>query len=270
MNVTESVAPLLHLLLPAPCLGCGAPLPAAGAPLDLCLRCRGGLPAHRPGCPRCGAPLPERRRASRPCLPCRRHPPAFAHLAAPWAFAAPVDAVLHHLKFRRRSWLGADLGRELARWVRERPGGALFSGTRLRAEVVVPVPLHRRRRWRRGYNQAELVARPLAAGVGLPLCRALVRRRATRPQTGLDRHRRWTNVEGAFAVPRRRAAAVAGRRLLLVDDVATTGATLGAAARCLRRAGATRVDAVALARAPGPVARRYRVEPSGGSDRTSN
>jgi ComF family protein len=109
----------------------------------------------------------------------------------------------------------------------------------------VPVPLHWSRRLRRGYNQAEILARGLARRHGLPLVRGLRRLRATPPQQG-DPALRRQNVQHAFAV--RAPRAVAGRRLLLVDDVFTTGATLNACARTLREAGAAAVGALTLAR----------------------
>ncbi|HMB52382.1 MAG TPA: ComF family protein, partial [Thermoanaerobaculia bacterium] len=248
MNVTSRpLATLAHLLLPLPCLGCSAPLPRAATPLHLCLPCRGRLPRHRPGCPRCGTPFPDGRRGAEPCADCRRRAPAFHRFLAPWAFAPPLTHVLHQLKFRRRGDLGARIAAPLADWM------AHFAPPlEPRAEVVCAVPLHPWRRWRRGYNQAERIARPLAVQLGLPYAAALRRRRATPPQTALSRERRRGNVDGAFAATRRGGAGVAGRRVLLVDDVATTGATLDAAARALRAAGARRVVALAAARTPFP------------------
>jgi ComF family protein len=238
-------ARLLHLLLPLPCLGCSAPLPSAAEDLHLCLVCRGRLMRHRPGCPRCGEPYPERRRGAEPCADCRRRPPAFRRFVAPWVFAPPLDSVLHHLKFRRRGDLGERVARPLAAWLRQQR-----VAERERLDLVVPVPLHPWRRLRRGYNQADRLARPLSEDLGLPFAPALRRARATPPQTTLPRARRRTNLEGAFAVRRAWHGRLAGRRVLLVDDVATTGATLDAAARALRRGGASRVVAVAAARTP--------------------
>jgi ComF family protein len=153
------------------------------------------------------------------------------------------------LKFRGLDYLGAHLGAELVSVVGELGGGW---------DVVVPVPLHWRRRWRRGYNQADRIARSLAARLGVPCRAALRRRRATRPQVGLPRTERLLNPRGAFA-PRRRSVfgagpaadrSLAGRRVLLVDDVVTSGGTMGAAAEALLAAGAERVAGVAVARTP--------------------
>lgn len=112
--------------------------------------------------------------------------------------------------------------------------------------TVVPVPLHWRRRLRRGYNQAEEIARPLAARLGFRFSRSLRRRRATPRQTSLSREHRRSNPAGAFVCRRTIAGTV-----ILVDDVTTTGATLGAAAVCLKQAGARRVVALVAARTPG-------------------
>lgn len=257
-----------HLLLPDPCLGCGQPL-AGGEAFALCPACRGGLRAHRPGCRRCGAPLPGDRilPPTVPCPACRRRPPAFAALLSPWRYEPPLPAVVHALKFGGCGHLGERLAAPLGRWLvegrwisrevsRERGHG---SGWIL--DAVVPVPLHPGRRWRRGYNQAERIGRPLARGLGLPFLRPLHRRRPTRTQARLPRQRRRDNVAGAFAVVPGRRRAVQGRRLLLVDDVCTTGATMEAAARALRRAGARRVVAVTVARTPPPEQPHHRSHP---------
>jgi ComF family protein len=246
---------LLHLVLPACCLGCGTPLPAR-SPLGLCARCRAALvPLRGPRCAGCArrldahAPPPDWR-----CGACRARPPAFDRLLAAWSYEPPLDAVVQGLKFGRLDYLGAHLAAAMA----ERLGAGLAG-----CDLVVPVPLHWRRRIARGYDQAELIARPLAAHLCLP-CRPLLRRRrATPPQSSLPRAARLANLAAppdtarafsrhgpVFAARSRHAAAAAGRRVLLVDDVATTGATLEAAAAALAQAGAASVTAAVAARTP--------------------
>lgn len=239
----------LHLLLPAPCLGCGEALPARVPALALCTPCRGALaPPRQPACTLCSTPLAAAGvPAGFACGRCRARRPAFDRLFGAWRYAPPLDAVVRALKFARRD----DLGAGLADGIAERLGGELERLAGGPPEAVVPVPLHWRRRLARGYNQAERIARPLARRLDLPCLDALDRPRATTPQTALGGGARRRNPLGAFALASGyRGRRVGGRRLLLVDDVATTGATLDAAARCLRAAGATAVVAVAAALRP--------------------
>jgi ComF family protein len=232
---------LMHALLPAPCLGCGRPLPAAGGPLGLCAACRAALaPPPREACAVCLRPLaahalPEGYR----CGACRQRPPAFDRLAALWSYRPPLDAVVRGLKFGRLDYLGRHLAAALADGLGPRLAGC---------DRVVPVPLHWRRRLARGYNQAERIARPLAGRLGLPCVQALARRRATPPQSLLGREERLANLRKAFRVPR--PERVRGLHILLVDDVATTGATLDAAAAALKKAGAAAVTALVAGRTP--------------------
>lgn len=232
---------LVHALLPAPCLSCGRPLSARGTALGLCSGCRGRLkPLPDSTCAICARPLPVY--APPPgfvCAACRESPPGFDRLLALWSYEPPLDKVVQALKFRRLDYLGSHLARALA----EDLSAELDS-----ADAVVPVPLHWRRRLARGYDQAERIARPLAGALGLPLARALCRSRATPPQSLLGRPERLANLRRAFRA--RHPERLRGRHLLLVDDVATTGATLDAAATVLKRAGAATVTALVAGRTP--------------------
>ena len=250
---TRALDGVVGFLLPAGCLGCGEPLGGGRAHLGLCLGCRGRLARPAPGCAACGEAIPAAAPApGRPPLPrgwvcgaCRRSPPPFSALRTAWSYDGAIGEVVRALKFRRLDYLGAHLARDL----RE-----LAAGDGEGFDLVVPVPLHWLRRWRRGYNQAERIARPLARLLGVPCAEVLRRRRATRPQTGLAREARLANPGGAFALRSGLGAGRRhrpdGRRVLLVDDVVTTGATLRAAAEVLRRAGAREVVALAAARTP--------------------
>lgn len=236
---------LVHALLPAACLSCGQPLSARGTALGLCIACRGllsRLPVQ--ACAVCALPLGEAYAlpTGYRCGACRQAPPAYDRMLALWCYGPPLDAVVRALKFRRLDYLGRHLAVALATEL----------GPRLEGlgpiDRVVPVPLHWRRRLTRGYNQAERIARPLAGLLGLPFDPVLARSRATPAQSRLGRMQRLANLRRAFRVPRPRA--IQGLHLLLVDDVATTGATLDAAAEALKRAGAAAVTALVAARTP--------------------
>ena len=195
-----------------------------------------------PGCAVCGEPFPGLG-GTLPCDACRRSPPPYAFARAVAEYRDGMREAIHALKFGGRPVLATPLGRLLA----EAGARALPVPPGDWVEGLVPVPLHPARLAERGFNQAELLAAPCAARWRVPLLpHALIRLRATRPQTDLDPAARRANVRDAFRV--RRPPAVEGRRVLLVDDVLTTGATVGAAARALRAAGAAAVGVLTLAR----------------------
>lgn len=232
----------LQWLLPSPCLGCGETVWEPRDSLGLCPRCRNRLVRWpRGGCAGCGRLLDA---AGPPagyrCGRCRERPPSYDRLVSTWCYQPPLDEVLTALKFRRLDYLGVQLGRALARIHRHELG---------ECGVVVPVPLYWTRLVRRGFNQAALIARPLARALERPLVPALARRRATPHQSRLGRRQRRHNLERAFTA-RRAARVLDGACVLLVDDVTTTGATLEAAAACLKEAGAGRVVALTAARTP--------------------
>jgi ComF family protein len=227
---------LIAVLLAPACAACGTPL---GAPTRgvVCDGCWGGIvPFAPPLCLRCGEPLPSWRRISRDsgtCARCRRAPSPIALAGAVGDYEGPLRSIVHALKYGQRR----SVAMGLAARMRERCPAVLEG-----ADAVVPVPLHWRRRRRRGFNQAA----DLATHLGLPVLDVLKRVRATPTQTGLRAGARRANVRGAFVL--RRNSIVAGRRLVLVDDVSTTGATLEACASALRDAGAADVRAVTAAR----------------------
>jgi ComF family protein len=198
-----------------------------------------------PACFTCGQPLPSWRTISlalERCAACRRHPPAFDRGAVACDYEGELRAIIHAFKYDGRRSLARPLG-DLLRDA----GHLVLEG----ADALIPVPLHPWKRIHRGFNQSADLARTL----GLPVCPLLVRVRATRAQAGLSPNQRRRNVAGAFRLtPWRRhsRARVAGRVLVLVDDVMTTGATLDACARVLKRAGAREVRMLTLARALPP------------------
>ncbi|HTM21446.1 MAG TPA: phosphoribosyltransferase family protein [Kofleriaceae bacterium] len=158
---------------------------------------------------------------------------------AVFRYGGQLAVAVRRLKFGRRTEVARALAPLLAPALAEAAAGC---------DLIVPVPLHWRRLAARGFNQAALLLAQAGRRLELPVDRlSLRRRRATAPQTGLDARARRRNVDGAFAVAPRRAGRLAGRRILLFDDVVTTGATLAAAAEALRGAGAAEVTALCVA-----------------------
>ncbi|MFQ5817640.1 MAG: ComF family protein [Terriglobia bacterium] len=200
-------------------------------------------------CQRPLSPAPQLADREPLCGLCRRGLYHFGRLRSFGAFDGALRDLLHLFKYNRVTPLARPLARLLAGGVHQEP--ALRQ-----VDAVVPVPLHPRRERARGYNQAELLARELARELALPLEPSLLARiRDTASQTGLTPRQRRENVRGAFAVPapsvrtgRPAASQLKGKRILLIDDVATTGATLSACARTLKRAGAAAVAAATVAR----------------------
>jgi ComF family protein len=228
---------VVESLFPSRCVACRE---WCGSGEVFCGVCGDALVAvEEPVCVRCGLPLPRGHASGRRCLGCLALKPPYDSLRAPWLYGGPLRDALLALKHGDRPQVGAGLGRLL---------GAFVAGEAEPSwEVVVPVPLHRRRSGERGYNQAALLAVRVARRLGLPLVEGgLLRVRDTGSQRGRSRGARADALRGAFEVAR--PGRLSGRRVLLVDDVVTTGATAAACARALFRGGATAVHVRCLAR----------------------
>jgi ComF family protein len=220
----------VDLLLPPKCGGCGT----SGE--RWCPDCQSkALPVPHPVCESCGTPVPPARVR---CADCTHSPPHFRQLRSWRLFDSRIRSALHSLKYKRNLGLSEALVPHLA---------AHVASLGWEVDVVVPVPLGRGRRNERGYNQAGLIAWPLSLALGITFAPGALRRtRETRSQVGLTRAERRVNVRDAFeAKPSR----VAHRNVMLVDDVATTGATLSSCAEALHAAGARDVFALTVARA---------------------
>ena len=211
----------------------------------LCAACAGTLVELGPACPCCAEPRASPGAPDVACARCRVGDWPLTSLVAPWRYGGELARAVCALKFAGRPSVARDLAALVAPF--------LAAAVRLgELDVIVPVPHHWRRLAARGFNQAEALARHgrREAGLATPIARRALRRvRPTPPQTGLTAAARARNLHGAFIVPPRRAGDVRGRRVLLVDDVVTTGATMAAAGRALLAGGALEVVGFALARA---------------------
>lgn len=245
MQLRETLGSLASVLFPAPCRICGETLTNASR-IPICESCLAGFEKIRaPLCESCGRPFSSAAagEAIRPlCRLCRVNFYAFDHARS---FAIYDDALVEAvmlLKYEEVPRLGHWFARRLEEIVQTTPDD--WKGI----DMVVPVPLHADRRRERGHNQAEQIARPLAKAMHLKLAAPLLIRVTPRPaQLLLSRSERWKAVRGAYMA--KEDANLKGETILLVDDVMTTGATLDACARALKKAGAKRVAALTVGRA---------------------
>ena len=229
---------LVDIALPPQCLACHTPVAVAGT---LCAGCWSRLRLiEKPMCDRLGTPFTYDLGQGALSAEAIADPPPFDRCRAVAAFDDIARNLVHGLKYRDRLELAA----WMAGWM-TRAGSELVAA----ADIVVPVPLHRRRLWWRRYNQSALLARNVAEKAGKRLhTGVLARIRPTIQQVGLSADERDRNVRGAFRVSAEAKAEISGRRVLLIDDVYTTGATAKAATRALLRAGASAVDVLVFAR----------------------
>jgi len=227
-----------RVLFPPVCLGCSNLVTEPGT---LCPSCWSRLRfLERPWCPVMGTPFSIDLGENMLSAEAIADPPPFARARSAVVYQGVARNLVQGLKFRDRT----DLAPWMARWM-VRAGVELLS----ESDLVVPVPLHRARFLSRRFNQSAELARAVAKFGGLDYApEALVRARRTRQQVGLAARERQANVRGAFRVPEISAPKIKSRRIVLVDDVYTTGATVAAASRVLKRAGAHQVDVLTFAR----------------------
>ena len=233
----------LNALFPPLCVSCRA---RVAEPHSLCASCWSAISfIEEPFCASCGTPFDIDPGGETVCAPCLAKPHDFARGRALFRYDDASKPLILTFKYGDR----LDHAPAFARWL-ERTGRPLLE----EADLIVPVPLHRWRLFKRRYNQASILAARLARLSGRPCDPlALERKRPTKNQGEMPSAKaRRRNVLGAFRVPPAKAEGMKGRKILLVDDVFTTGATLDACARALKRAGAARVDALALARVVRP------------------
>lgn len=227
----------LDIALPTACMACRGSVAGNG----LCPDCWSRLNFIAPPfCERLGIPFVYDPGPGILSMEAIADPPAYRRARAAVRYDDIARTLVHALKYQDRT----DLAPTLAGWM-ARAGAELLS----QADVIVPVPLHWRRGWTRRYNQSGALARAISRQTGVPFDGDTLRRvKPTRQQVGLSRSERARNVQGAFQMPAERKARIQGRRIVLVDDVLTSGATVDACARSLLRAGAADVDVLVFAR----------------------
>jgi ComF family protein len=227
----------LDIALPTLCVACREPVVGDG----VCAACWSQLSfIAKPCCPKLGIPFVYDPGPDMLSMEAIANPPAYARARAAVRFDDVARKLVHGLKYQDRTDLAPTMGRWMARAGRE-----LLAG----ADAIIPVPLHWRRAWGRRYNQSGALAAVIAGASGVRLRPELLQRaRATEQQVGLSRAQRASNVQGAFRVPAERQGELSGARVVLIDDVLTSGATLDACARALLRARAAQVDALVFAR----------------------
>ncbi|WP_048428318.1 ComF family protein [Methylobacterium indicum] len=230
---------VVGLVYPPSCIACGA---ATAVPHALCAACWHEMRfIERPYCERLGTPFSVDLGSPGLLSPAAlADPPVYQRARAVARYDATARRLVQRLKYEDRLDLAGAMGAMMAR-----AGAELLA----EADLAVPVPLWRWRLWRRRFNQAALLARTATRGSGVPMAPELLARvRRTRQQVGLTRAARAENLQGAFRVPDAARPRLLGKRVLLVDDVLTTGATANAAARALLRGGAAAVDVLVFAR----------------------
>jgi competence protein ComFC len=237
--IRESVRGLSSLLYPAVCVVCDATIEP---PEYLCGACAGKAPRLKPPfCDKCSEPFPGTIDSTFVCANCAHRTLHFEAAVAVYRSRGVVRKLLHEFKYGRQR----HLKHPLAGWLCETLDDPRLRGRRF--DAIVPVPLHSARERDRGFNQATLLAELLARRTGLRLNDAMERIRYTTTQTAYDRVERMRNLQDAFRL--RKKAEVRGLRVLLIDDVLTTGSTLSECSRVLRNAGAISVYAATAARA---------------------
>lgn len=243
-RVGAGVGAVVDFVLPPRCLACGTQTGTTGGLCTDCWRQTDFIAA--PQCDGCGYPFELDFGSGALCGACLSNPPHYDRARAAVAYDDRMASMIIRFKHSDR----ADLAPGMAAWMR-RAGAELLDD----ADILIPVPLHRSRLFDRRYNQSALLAKRLSDWAEIPWRTDLVERHRKTPSQGhMSASARRRNVEGAFSVPKGKKPALSGARVLLIDDVMTTGATINALARRLKRDGARSVDALTFARVVRPTA----------------
>lgn len=238
------IEPLGNALFPGNCLLCANATGDSPHP-NLCSGCLYDLPfaEHQHSCKICALTLAS---SGEHCGQCLHQPPGFSHSHIPFTYQYPLDELIQGFKYRRHLASGELLAKLLVDYLDHCRNEHLDWQS---PDLIIPTPMHWFRRWRRGFNQADLLARAVARRLDIPLASRLVyRHKQVATQQGLSREQRQRNLRNAFGI--RHPEQIQGKRIALVDDVVTTTATARELSRLLRKAGAADVQVWALARTP--------------------
>ena len=235
----RQVIACLNLLLPPACHFCGVAYHPAPDAVPICSACHSAIKPLSARCELCARPFATLNSATHVCETCLRHPPPFQRVLALGRHEDPLKTAIHRLKYRNQPGLANVLGQLLGACLQAAPDFAP-------PDMILPVPLHHRRLRQRGYNQALEIARPISRTLKAPVARhGLQRLRPTPPQQGLPLRERQRNLAKAFAC----TAPLTDQRILLLDDVMTTGTTVRECCRTLLAAGARKIEVAVICRA---------------------
>ena len=230
---------IMSILFPRTCSLCGKTMPFSSEQ-NVCNQCLENVPKLEGLiCNKCSLPLPD---GGATCSDCKNNRDIyFEVLKAPYTYSTQMQKLIKKLKYSKRTFLAKDLSVKLAEFI-------VKENIDKNIDVVVPVPMHWFKKWKRGYNQAELLAKNVAELINKPVCNALIRTKYTKPQFNLRKQERRENLENMFVLNKKYVEQIKNKRILLIDDIATTCSTANQCAKVLKNLKA-KVVVVALARA---------------------
>ncbi len=216
---------IISILFPRTCLLCGKTLPFSSEQ-NICGNCLENIPKLEGLlCHKCSLPLPD---GGATCSDCKSNKDIFFEvLKAPYTYSTQMKKLIKKLKYSRKQFLAKDLSVELAKFIAK-------ENIDKDIDIVVPVPMHWFKKWKRGYNQAELLAKNVARIINKPMCNALIRTKYTKPQFNLRKGQRKENLENMFAINEKYIGMIKNKRILLIDDIATTCSTSNQCAKVLK------------------------------------
>ncbi len=216
---------IISIIFPRTCSLCKKTVPFSSEQ-NICNECLEKIPKLEGLiCHKCSLPLPD---GGATCSDCKSNKNIFFEvLKSPYLYSTQMQKLIKKLKYSRKTFLARDLSVQLANFI-------LKENIDKNIDVVVPVPMHWFKKWKRGYNQAELLAENVAKLISKPMCNVLVRTKYTKPQFNLKKRERYENLENMFVLNKKYVDVITGKRILLIDDIATTCSTANQCAKALK------------------------------------